>query len=483
MSSSSSAPYVLEPKVSIAQLDASVAFATLTSAEAKYALALAKSQWAGAKICLLQCSAESAPTFALLRLIFAPGAEAVRASALAAGVSDADYALFSVFAATFSDNLGNFKSFGDTKFIPGCPASIFETVLRASPAYSANASKIDALWGAVREPLYALEPARVRQLGFGPEEGVSTYYSADVSRADAELVQRFSDSLKLTQLYNSRVFKTGPAAFQVRLASALPATEWADAADAAELRLGTHVFEGATIEVVRGDYAPLLRRVVAHLEEALPHAANDRQREMLRLYASSFRRGSMLDHISGSAEWVKDVGPAVESYQGFIESYRDPLGVRGEWEGFVAVVNKQTSAKFGALVAGAEELLKLMPWPAVFEKDTFLRPDFTALEVLAFPSSGIPAGERRKWQGGTCVCVGGCPSLPHVTSDPPPPRPPSLPPSPPLNPLTPSPPPLPPLTPLAHALTSRITPSSARRTGSRTCLSPTCSLPETSPSA
>lgn len=56
------------------------------------------------------------------------------------------------------------------------------------------------------------------------------------------------------------------------------------------------------------------------------------------------------------------------------------------------MINPETLKKCIHLVDHAETLLTKLPWGKDFEKDHFLRPDFTSLDVLTFATSRIPLG-------------------------------------------------------------------------------------------
>lgn len=44
------------------------------------------------------------------------------------------------------------------------------------------------------------------------------------------------------------------------------------------------------------------------------------------------------------------------------------------------------------MVTNSEAIIPKLPWPPIMEKDKFLAPDFTTLEVICFASNGCPLG-------------------------------------------------------------------------------------------
>ncbi|XP_057215981.1 dipeptidyl peptidase 3 [Triplophysa rosa] len=383
--------YYLPNDIGISALDCREAFKLLSPKEQLYAHYLSRASWYGGLVVLIQTSPESANIYVLLQKIFRNQAPAqLEAVATAAGLSAEEYQAFLVFAAGLYANMGNYKSFGDTKFIPNLPKEKFKALVWESRAFKENPGDMEALWNNCSQPLYSLED-KEKQLGLG-EKGITTYFSGNCCLEDAEFAQKFLDSKNLSA-YNTRLFKTevdGKRCYEVRLASAVKKDCAVEGEG--ETSCGRYEFEDAVFSVQRGDYAFLMEKVSQNLEKAKDYAADDNQKRMLEEYVRSFTFGSVEAHKEGSRYWIKDKGPIVESYIGFIESYRDPFGSRGEFEGFVAVVNKAMSARFAQLVSSAEVLLPELPWPSAFEKDRFLKPDFTSLDVLTFAGSGIPAG-------------------------------------------------------------------------------------------
>lgn len=372
-------PHMVPRKVPYFLLDCQAAFKLISAKERLYAHHMYAASWNGFGAVAQQVSVESKPIFEFFFALFSQNTVAeIKAAAAAAGVAEDDVAMFFEYFAFMYTNGGNYLSFGDTKFIPSFPQDQFEKIVAAVPnGAAAHTAALQPLIAAI----YSADKS-VLALGFSPS-GVTSYYSAGITEAEVKLVNDFLISKDIS-MYNNRVFKTAEGAFEVRFASA-------DSGD--NLTQHFTAADGTTkISFVYGDFKDNMAGVVASLAEAKKQSANAIQEAMIGHYIQSFKTGDINEHKKSQIEWVKDLGPVVETNIGFIESYRDPAGVRGEWEGFVAVVDKDQSVKYGKLVAGGNDFVARLPWGAEFEKDKFHAPDFTSLEVLTFASSGVPLG-------------------------------------------------------------------------------------------
>ncbi|GLV40147.1 Dipeptidyl aminopeptidase III [Carabus blaptoides fortunei] len=373
--------YILPNDQPIVELDCATAFNNLTNDEKLYAHYLSRAAWNGGLITLVQTSPESPIIFAFFHKMFtAFPVPKLKELATKVGFSDDDFTAIQVYACGVFANAGNYKGFGDTKFVPNIDVDKMDALVIEGNFCAKE------LWEKCRKPMFSLDE-REKSLGMN-DKGITTYFSANCTMEDSEMVNKWLKT-KHIECYNVRTFKTvendGTKVYDVCLASV-------DFGTQCGLTVDEETFDGCKFKVTRGDYSGLLSLVCKDLEAAAKYAANDHERDMLDCYIKSFSSGSLHEHKQGSRHWIKDKGPVIESYIGFIETYRDPAGMRGEFEGFVAMVNKEMSSKFSTLVAKAETLLTNLPWPQAFEKDTFLRPDFTSLDVLTFAGSGIPAG-------------------------------------------------------------------------------------------
>jgi dipeptidyl-peptidase-3 len=85
-----------------------------------------------------------------------------------------------------------------------------------------------------------------------------------------------------------------------------------------------------------------MAKISHSIKQAERNAANENQKQMLESYARTFGTGSIEAFKESQRIWVKDQKPVLETNLGFVETYRDPHGVRGEWEGLIALVRMTT---------------------------------------------------------------------------------------------------------------------------------------------
>lgn len=381
-SASNAARFLADSNPPFCGMDVAKSFSLLTEKEKLYTYWVSKASWAGVPIIQGQWSPHAQDLFKLILLVFSSekGKFAdINGIKKQSGVSDEAWLWALEYSAQVVSILLNYKSFGFSKFVPRVSATEFKAIVKSSP----QASEALKLWDALEEHIYSLEPQASLLVGKPNAGHLSNYYLGETIQDDeVAAVQAAAEKLGLA-IENTRVRKNGPGHFTLLIASA-----------ESKVSTHTHAHEGKEIklDVEYGDFSSALSIAAAALREAKAHVANENQSKMLDGYITSFETGDMEHYKEGSRYWVKDVGPVVESYIGFVETYVDPYGGRAEWEGFTAIVNKELTAKYEKLVSDAPELIKTLPWGPLYEVDVFRKPDFTALEVVNFATGGIPAG-------------------------------------------------------------------------------------------
>lgn len=299
---------------------------------------MAKAAWEGSKICWFQRSYEAPALLVLLKLVFSKGLEQTKSKALEAGLSEETWTQFMAYSAAVFNNCGNFRSFGDTKFVPELSAEDFKRLIESCEAYATHKDVIDTIWERISFEVYT-EAQPFKHIGFPDNNGVTSYYTANVKSEDATFIDQFCQAEKISPL-NTRLFKSEDGnTYDLLIASHL-----ADAERMPYLR--TYEKDGKTINVRAGDFSDIMAKVTESIQQAKHYTADDNQRQMLERYEQHFRYGDINTHKDSQRSWIKDIGPIVETNIGFIETYLDPSGARAEFEGFVAIVNKATSAKF-----------------------------------------------------------------------------------------------------------------------------------------
>lgn len=138
----------------------------------------------------------------------------------------------------------------------------------------------------------------------------------------------------------------------------------------------------------RGDHKDQLARICEELRCAMNHTANDTQKRTLGLYIESFENGNLETYRDALRIWVTDLMPKVEHIIGFVEPYRDPYGVRAEFEGLVGIADPEETKTLVRLAKTSDAFIKELPWCAgykenngkgPFEKSLFEPPDFSSI--------------------------------------------------------------------------------------------------------
>jgi dipeptidyl-peptidase III len=149
--------------------------------------------------------------------------------------------------------------------------------------------------------------------------------------------------------------------------------------------------DGLVEEVYRvgGRYDAAIRRIVGHLEDAIPYAP-PLMAEALRALIRFYRTGEVEDRRAYDIAWVADRDSPVDTINGFIEVYMDARGCKGAWEAVVSYVNDDKTRQCQLIADAAQWFEDRMPWDPKYRKSEVTGVSARAIDVVVEAGDSAP---------------------------------------------------------------------------------------------
>ena len=80
----------------------------------------------------------------------------LKSSLLKAGLTEQEVTAYLVYCSGFYGNMGNYKGFGDSKFVPNMEPERMELLVKSSQAYKNSPEVMETLWQSVKVPMFSL---------------------------------------------------------------------------------------------------------------------------------------------------------------------------------------------------------------------------------------------------------------------------------------------------------------------------------------
>lgn len=140
-----------------------------------------------------------------------------------------------------------------------------------------------------------------------------------------------------------------------------------------------------------GMYSSAIEKIVYWLEKAITVAESELQKKAFQKLVEYYKTGDLRKWDEYNILWVKDSDSTVDTLNGFIEVYGDPLGYRGAYEAIVSIKDFEGSKRIKAISDNAQWFEDNSPIDKQFKKKNVVGISAKVITVVVEAGDSSPS--------------------------------------------------------------------------------------------